>query len=124
MGDATARTSDDGHVLDDAEIRRRLLSGSAAALAFDRKGLDAAHAWLAGISAAELLRVDGLARQWRWGGSALGKAQQWSKGVMNNPDTVVAALASMQLMVSCESGLWPGWRHPMTDWPIALWRCD
>ena len=66
-----------------------------AAFAFDPFGLDAAHVWLAGLSAAQLLRVDGLARQWRWEGSALGRAQQWSEGVMKNPATVVAALASM-----------------------------
>lgn len=35
--------SDDSPVLDDSEIRHRLISGSAAAFAFNRDGLGAAH---------------------------------------------------------------------------------
>ncbi|MBW3084247.1 hypothetical protein KEM60_00434 [Austwickia sp. TVS 96-490-7B] len=87
--------SDDGHVLDDAEIRRRLISASASAFADDPAGLNAAGVWLSGLTAAQLLRVDGLARQRRWEGSALGRAQEWTKEVMNDPTPVSAALASM-----------------------------
>lgn len=82
-------------MLEDAEIRRRLVSASASAIADDPGGLDVADAWLSGLTAAQLLRVDGLARQWRWEGSALGKAPQWTEGIMNNRAPVSAALASM-----------------------------
>lgn len=85
----------DGQVVDDAEIRRRLMSGSSSAFAGAVDGLAAADAWLSGLSAAELLRVDGLARQWRWQVPALGRSQQWTTKVMNTPALVVAALASM-----------------------------
>lgn len=71
------------------------MSASASAFADDLDGLDAADAWLSGLTAAQLLRVDGLARQWRWEGSALGESQKWTKGVVNHPAPVSAALASM-----------------------------
>ncbi|MCE1179006.1 MAG: hypothetical protein LWW86_08260 [Micrococcales bacterium] len=82
-------------MLDDAEVRRRLMSASPSAVADDPGGLEVAGAWLSGLTAAQLLRVDGLARQWRREGPALGTAQEWTKEVMNDPTPVCAALASM-----------------------------
>lgn len=51
--------------------------------------------WLSEFSAAQLLRVDGLARRWRWEGPVVGPAQQWSNGVIDDLGPVVAMLASM-----------------------------
>lgn len=71
------------------------MAGSAAAFAGDLNGLNAVGEWLSGLTAAELLRVDGLARQWPWAEPALGQAAQWTAEVMDLPSLVVPSLASM-----------------------------
>ncbi len=50
--------------------------------------------WLAGLTARELLRVDGFARQWRVDGPALGSAQQWTEKVLQRSEPA-AAIGSM-----------------------------
>ncbi|MBC9958049.1 hypothetical protein [Yimella sp. cx-51] len=50
-------------MLDDAEIRRRLMLGSDAAFAFDRNGLDAARVWITALSAAQQDLVDNSPRR-------------------------------------------------------------
>jgi len=81
-------------VLRPLDIRERLGNASAAAVARDEAGLELAESWLANVSARELLRIDGFARQYRYDGPMLGKAQNWTRGVLNGSLTA-AALASM-----------------------------
>lgn len=82
-------------VLSDRELQRCLMTGSAAVLAGDRDGVAAAETWLSGLTAAQLLRADCVARRW-WGGEdPLGMSRQWTAEVLAGSAPTAAALASM-----------------------------
>lgn len=46
--------------------------------------------WLVGLTARDLLRVDGFARQWRVDEPTLGSAQQWTEEVLQHSETAAA----------------------------------
>lgn len=85
--------TDDDDVLSPPEIRQRLSVGAAAAVNDDSEVLDDVWSWLTSVPARELLRIDGVARQF-YGGSLLGQPQNWTTDVLSGPP-VVAVLASM-----------------------------
>lgn len=77
-------------VLSPAQIRGRLRAAAQGVFAMDGGATAVAAEWLAGLSARDLLRVDGFARQWRVDGPTLGKAQQWTKEVLQHSETAAA----------------------------------
>lgn len=85
---------EDGEVLSPAEIRDRLRDAAAAAFAGDTLDLAVTKAWLETLTGRDLLRVDGLGRQFRFDGPTLGKSQEWTRQVLESSD-VCAAIASM-----------------------------
>lgn len=82
-------------MLSSPQIRRRLGEGSAAAFRGDQAVLGMTASWLTSAPARELLRIDTIARQFRYDSPILGKSQQWTRKVLPSPMPVVAALASM-----------------------------
>lgn len=81
-------------MLSPAQIRERLRAAAHSVFSMDDGVTAEAAEWLAGLSARDLLRVDGFARQWRVGGPTLGKAQQWTKEVLQHPE-IAAAIGAM-----------------------------
>lgn len=76
------------------ETRERLREGARGALVGDAAAMVQVTAWLEGVSARELLRVDGYARQFRYEGPVLGGSQEWTREVLER-STTAAALACM-----------------------------
>lgn len=76
------------------ETRRRLDAGAAATVTHDVAALEDVRSWLSSASARELLRTDGVARQFRYEDFLLGEPQTWTTTVLSGPP-VVAVLASM-----------------------------
>lgn len=77
-------------MLSPAQIRERLRAAAHGVFSMDDGMTAEAAEWLAGLSARDLLRVDGFARQWRLDGPTLGKAQQWTKEVLQYSETAAA----------------------------------
>ena len=77
-------------MLSPAQIRERLRAAAHGVFSMDDGMTAEAAEWLAGLSARDLLRVDGFARQWRVDGLTLGKAQQWTKEVLQYSETAAA----------------------------------
>lgn len=77
-------------MLSPAQIRARLRAAAHGVFSMD-DGVTAETAeWLAGLTASDLLRVDGFARQWRVDGPTLGSAQQWTREVLQQSETAAA----------------------------------
>jgi hypothetical protein len=81
-------------VLSPGEIRESLREATAAVLRSDDVHLDMAKGWLESATARDLLRIDGVARQYRYDSPTLGKSQQWTRRVLARSMSA-AALASM-----------------------------
>ena len=84
----------DDFVLTPADIRARLRAAVAAAVEGDAAGCQSAHSWLMTVSARDLVRIDGFARQWRYEGPTMGKSQHWTRQVLRSAD-LAPTLASM-----------------------------
>ncbi|GAA5000072.1 hypothetical protein GCM10023317_31860 [Actinopolymorpha pittospori] len=81
-------------VLSPADVRERLRTAATAAFEGDVAALELAESWLTSVSARDLLRIDGFARQYRCEGPTLGTSQQWTRQVLSG-SLPAAALASM-----------------------------
>ena len=77
-------------MLSPAQIRERLRAAAQGVLSMDDALTAETQEWLAGLPARDLLRVDGLARQWRVEGPTLGRAQQWTAEVLDHSETAPA----------------------------------
>ena len=81
-------------MLSPAQIRERLRAAAHGVFSMDDGATAEAAEWLTGLSARDLLRVDGFARQWRVDGPTLWKAQQWTKEVLQHLE-IAAAIGAM-----------------------------
>jgi hypothetical protein len=86
--------AEDVQVQSPSSIRDRLSAAAMAAFLGDAAGLDAVQDWLERASGRDLLRIDGVARQYRYDGPLLGRSEEWTRPALERSVTT-AALASM-----------------------------
>lgn len=77
-----------------AEIRARLRAAARGLLASNGEDIADAAAWLDELSARDLLRADGVARQWRVDGLTLGAPETWTDEVLQRSE-VAAVIGAM-----------------------------